>query len=210
MGLKAANRPYLFHMNNSVGLGGVTLIIAAVVWLMIFVPGYTKRSQVKETSALVRAEHRQAVKNAPVSADDRLSRLINTQRGFSVLFALFLIGSIASLIAALANPGFWFVFAFSSVLAIVAVVTQAAAGKQASRLASDRHRSQLAARSRAQRVPPQVVNREWTPNTLPGPISPSQVGELAQPLADVIDIQKPKNTLSSAEIDAILARRRAI
>lgn len=197
-------------MNNSVGFGGITLIIAAVVWLMIFVPGYTKRSQVKETAALVRAEHRQAVKSAPVSADDRLGRLINTQRGFSVLFALFLLGSIGSLVAALASPGFWFLFGLCSVAAVLSVAIQAAAGKQASKLAGDRHRIQLAARSRAQRVPPQVVNREWTPNALPGPISPSQVGELALPLAEVIDIQKPKNTLSSSEIDAILARRRAI
>ena len=197
-------------MNNSVGLGGITLIIAAVVWLMIFVPGYTKRSQVRETAALVKAEHRQVVKTAPVTADDRLRRLINTQRGFSVLFALFLLGSMGSMIAALANPGFWFLFALSSIASVLSVVTQAAAGRQASKLAGDRHRSQLAARSRAQRVPPQVVNREWTPNALPGPILPSQVGELAQPLAEVIDIQKPKNTLSSSEIDAILARRRAI
>jgi hypothetical protein len=197
-------------MNNSVGLGGITLIIAAVVWLMIFVPGYTRRSQVKESSALVRAEHRQVSKSVTVSADERLQRLINTQRGFSLLFALFLIGAIASLIAALANPGFWFAFVPSTIAALISVFTQAAAGKQASKLAGDRHRSQLAARSRAQRVPPQIINREWTPNALPGPIAPSQVGELAQPLAEVIDIQKPKNTLSSSEIDAILARRRAI
>jgi hypothetical protein len=205
-----AIRPYLFHMNNSVGLGGITLIIAAVVWLLIFVPGYTKRSQVRETAALVRAEHRQAVKSAPLSADDRLRRLINTQRGFSVLFALFLLGSMASMIAALANPGFWSLFALTAIASVLSVATQVAAGKQASKLAGERHRIQLAARSRAQRVPPQVVNREWTPNALPGPIVPSQVGELAQPLAEVIDIQKPKHTLSSSEIDEILARRRAI
>lgn len=197
-------------MNNSVGLGGITLIIAAVVWLMIFVPGYTKRSQVKETAALIKAEHRQVQKAVSVSADERLHRLINTQRAFSILFALFLLGSIGGLVAAFANPTFWLAFVACAAMALVAVFTQRAAGQQASRLASERHRLQVAARSRAQRVPPQVVNREWTPNTLPAPISPSQVGELSQPLAEVIDIQKPKNTLTSSEINAILARRRAI
>lgn len=197
-------------MNNSVGLGGVTLIIAAVVWLMIFVPGYTKRSQVRETTALVKAELREAKKNAPVSTDERLRRLINTQRGFSLLFAVFLLGAIAGLVLAFANPAFWTLFFASSVLAVVAVFTQRAAGQQASKLAGDRHRIQQAARSKAQRVPPQVLNREWTPNVLPAPIAPSQLGELSQPLAEVIELKKQKNTLSSSEIDAIMARRRAI
>ncbi len=197
-------------MNNSVGLGGITLIIAAVVWLMIFVPGYTRRSQVRESAELVKAQHRQAVKAAPISSDDRLRRLINTQRGFSVLFALFLIGAIASLVSALVNPVVWTLFALSSLLALVSVFTQRAAGQQAAKLAADRHRKQLLVRNQAHRVAPQAVNREWTPNSLPAPLAPSQVGEIAQPLAEVIDIQKPKTSLTSSEIDAILARRRAI
>lgn len=197
-------------MNNSVGLGGITLIIAAVVWLMIFVPGYTRRSQVRESAELVKAQHRQAIKAAPISSDDRLRRLINTQRGFSVLFALFLIGAIASLVSALVNPVAWTLFALSSLLALVSVFTQRAAGQQAAKLAADRHRKQLLVRNQAHRVAPQAVNREWTPNSLPAPLAPSQVGEIAQPLAEVIDIQKPKTSLTSSEIDAILARRRAI
>jgi len=197
-------------MNNSVGLGGITLIIAAVVWLMIFVPGYTRRSQVRESAELVKAEHRQAAKSAPISNDERLRRLINTQRGFSVLFALFLIGAIASFVSALVNPVFWTAFTATSMLALLSVFTQRAAGQQAAKLAEDRHRKQLSARSMAQKVAPQAINREWTPNSLPAPLAPSKMGELAQPLAEVIDIQKPKTSLSSSEIDAILARRRAI
>jgi hypothetical protein len=197
-------------MNNSVGLGGITLIIAAVVWLMIFVPGYTRRSQVRESAELVKAEQRQAAKSAPISNDERLRRLINTQRGFSVLFALFLIGAIASFVSALVNPVLWTAFTATSMLALLSVFTQRAAGQQAAKLAADRHRKQLSARSKAQKVAPQAINREWTPNSLPAPLAPSQMGELAQPLAEVIDIQKPKTSLTSSEIDAILARRRAI
>jgi len=37
-------------MENSASLGGITLVLAAVVWLFIFVPGYAKRSQIKETT----------------------------------------------------------------------------------------------------------------------------------------------------------------
>jgi hypothetical protein len=197
-------------MNSSASLGGITLIVAAIVWLMIFVPGYTKRSQVRESASLVRAEQKQIAKVTPLTLDQRMSRLINTQRGFSVLFALFLLGAIASFVAGALNPG-WFGAGFSlTALALASLLIQRAAGSQASKLATQRHRSKLEARFTAQRAASKPVVREWTPNPLPAPLSRTQPGEMSQPLADVIAIQKPRNTLSGTEIDAILARRRAI
>lgn len=197
-------------MNNSVGLGGITLIIAAVVWLMIFVPGYTRRSQVKESTALVKAEQKSIAQSTPLSPDERLRRLINTQRAFSVLFAMFLLGAISSGIGILADAIWWPVFLASVALSILALLTQRAAGSQASKLALSRHRAKQTAREKAQKSTPKSSSRDWTPNPLPAPLAPSQVGELAEPLADVVAIQKPKTSLSGREIDAILARRRAI
>lgn len=197
-------------MDSSASLGGITLIVAAVVWLMVFVPGYTKRSQVRESTNLVRAEQREISKATPLTIDQRMTRLINTQRGFSVLFALFLLGAISSFVAAALNPA-WFASALVlTSLAITALLIQRAAGSQASRLATQRHRSKLEIRATAQKVAAKPMVREWTPNPLPAPMNRSQPGEMAQPLADVIAIQKPRNTLSGSEIDAILARRRAI
>jgi hypothetical protein len=79
-------------MDLPVGLGGVTLVIAAIVWLIIFVPGYTQRAQLKATTSLMRKEAREVNRNRVLTDHDRLARLLATQRGFSVLFALFLLG----------------------------------------------------------------------------------------------------------------------
>lgn len=192
------------------GLGGITLIVAAIVWLLIFVPGYTRRSQVKESSSLVRAEQKSQERATGISSDERLRRLINTQRSFSVLFVFFLVGSIASSVAAFANSAWWFAFWISTPLALVALFTQRAAGKQAARLAQQRQRNKQNIQARGRKAGNVAQNREWTPNPLPAPLQPSSAGEISLPLAEVIDIQKPKNALSSSEIDAILARRRAI
>ncbi len=196
-------------MGNSIGLGGISLVVAAVVWLLIFVPGYANRSQLKASEQMVRAEVRQARRAQPLTAEQRLRRLLNTQRGFSVLFGLSLLGAIATGLAAISDGIWWFAFALATTVATVSLVTQRAAGNQAAKLAAQRHRERAAVRDRTQRqAKPQ--SREWTPNRLPAPLATNQIGELSAPLADVIEIQNPKRSLTSSEIDAILARRRAI
>lgn len=197
-------------MNSSVGFGGITLIIAAVVWLMIFVPGYAKRSQVRESASLVKEQHKAVKRATPLTQDEQLRRLINTQRSFSVLFALFLLGTIASALAAVTDSAWWIAAGITGLIAAAALFIQRAAGQAASKIAADRHRSKQLARGKAQKAAPTVQNREWTPNPLPAPLQQPTVGELSQPIADVIQIQKPKASLSGSEIDAILARRRAI
>jgi hypothetical protein len=196
-------------VGNSIGLGGISLVVAAVVWLLIFVPGYANRSQLKASEQMVRAEVRQALRAQPLTAEQRLRRLLNTQRGFSVLFGLSLLTAIATGLAAISDGIWWFAFALASTVATVSLVTQRAAGNQAAKLAAQRHRERAAVRDRTQRqAKPQ--SREWTPNRLPAPLATNQIGELSAPLADVIEIQNPKRSLTSSEIDAILARRRAI
>jgi hypothetical protein len=48
------------------------------------------------------------------------------------------------------------------------------------------------------------------PNPIPAPLNQPKVGEIANNLADVIEIQRPANPLAAKDLDAILARRRAI
>lgn len=196
-------------MGNSIGLGGISLVVAAVVWLLIFVPGYANRSQLKASEQMVRAEAKEARLAQPLSADQRLRRLLNTQRGFSVLFGLSLLVVIATALAAISDGIWWLAFAVAGVIATLSLLIQRAAGNQAAKLAAQRHRQRAAVRDSAQRqAKPQ--SREWTPNRLPAPLATNQIGELSAPLADVIEIQNPKRSLTSSEIDAILARRRAI
>ena len=197
-------------VGNSIGLGGISLVIAAVVWLLIFVPGYANRSQLKASEQMVRTEARAANRLAPITADQRLRRLLNTQRGFSVLFGLGFLGSIATALAA-ATDGFWWVaFSVITPITLLSLLVQRAAGRQAAQLAAQRHRERAAVQDRSKRQVRKPESREWTPNPLPAPIVTNNIGERSAPLADVIEIQNPKKALTSSEIDAILARRRAI
>jgi hypothetical protein len=65
-------------------------------------------------------------------------------------------------------------------------------------------------RKKASSQRPVLENRDWAPNPIPAPLNQPKVGELVDNLADVVEIQRPENIFDSKELDAILARRRAI
>ncbi|MDE0868345.1 MAG: hypothetical protein OSA22_05025 [Aquiluna sp.] len=198
-------------MENSAGLGGITLVLAAVVWLFIFVPGYTKRSQIKETTKLIQSARRTQEKSRVQTDDDRLRRLISTQRGFSVIFILATLAALASVVAATAQNSWWFGFAIVFPLSLGSLIVQRAAAGQAAKLAGNIHRARQRVRASASKSQAQIVkDRQWSPNPLPTPMPEVRKGELVQPLAEVIEISSPKKSLAAKEIDEILARRRAI
>lgn len=197
-------------MENSVGLGGITLVVAAIVWLAIFVPGFSKRSEIKANSSIVKRDAKIARAKTPLSLDERLNRLVNTQRFFSVFFALFLIGSISAGIAATANSGWWFAAVTTGLFAILSILVSRAASVQATAIASQLHRTRQEVRKKASAQRTVIENRTWEPNPIPAPLNQPKVGELVNNLADVVEIQRPENIFDSKELDAILARRRAI
>ena len=192
------------------GLGGITLVVAAIVWLAIFVPGFSKRSELKANSSIVKRDVKEAQSKLPMTSDEKLNRLVNTQRFFSVLFAMFLIGSISAAIAATTNAGWWALSAAVGILAILSILVSRAASVQAASLASKLHRTRQEVRKKASAKRPLLENRDWAPNPIPAPLNQPKVGELVNNLADVVEIQRPANILQSKELDAILARRRAI
>lgn len=197
-------------MENSVGLGGITLVVAAIVWLAIFVPGFSKRSELRANSSIVKRDVKVAQAKLPMTSDEKLNRLVNTQRFFSVLFAMFLIGSISAALATTTNAGWWVLSIAVGILAILSVLVSRAASVQASSLASKLHRTRQEVRKKASTKRPLLENRDWAPNPIPAPLNQPKVGELVNNLADVVEIQRPANILQSKELDAILARRRAI
>ena len=198
-------------MENSAGLGGIALVLAAVVWLFIFVPGYTKRSQINETTKLIQAARRTEEKSRVPTDDDRLRRLLSTQRGFSIIFILATLASIASVVAATAQNSWWFGFAIALPLSLGSLIIQRAAASQAARLAGNIHRARQRVRANASKSQTKIAkDRQWSPNPLPKPMTEARKGELLLPLAEVIEISAPKKSLASKEIDEILARRRAI
>ena len=198
-------------MENSAGLGGIALVLAAVVWLFIFVPGYTKRSQINETTKLIQAARRTEEKSRVPTDDDRLRRLLSTQRGFSIIFILATLASIASVVAATAQNSWWFGFAIALPLSFASLFIQRAAANQVAKLAGNIHRSRQRVRANASKSQTKIAkDRQWSPNPLPKPMTEARKGELLLPLAEVIEISAPKKSLASKEIDEILARRRAI
>lgn len=199
-------------MEFPVGLGGVTLVIVAVIWLLAFVPGYTQRSQINETSKYVIQQQREADRKIPMTKDEQLRRLVNTQRGFSVMFGLSALGAVALWIATVPNPGLITIALVTSALAVAFLLISRAAANQAAKIAGAMHARRLEVRSKASKALANSSDRrEWTPNPLPAPLAslPKAEPEPA-PMADVIHISQPKRVLTGSEIDQILARRRAI
>ena len=192
------------------GLGGITLVVAAIVWLAIFVPGFSKRSELKANSSIVKRDAKVAQAKLPMTLDQQLNRLVNTQRLFSVVFAIFLIGSISAALAATANAGWWTLSGTLGVFGILSILVSRAASVQATAIASKLHRTRQDVRKKASIKRPTMENREWAPNPIPAPLNQPKVGELVNNLADVVEIQRPANVFESKELDAILARRRAI
>ena len=194
------------------GLGGVTLVVAAFVWLLVFVPGYTKRSQISETSKFVIQQQREADRKIPMTKDEQLRRLIGTQRGFSVLFGLTFLGSASLWVATVANSGLLAFAILTSVLSIASLALSRAAASNAARIASALHKNRLEVRSKASKsMSSAAERREWTPNPLPAPLASLPKPEPEEvKLAEVIQISQPRKSLSGSEIDQILARRRAI
>jgi hypothetical protein len=199
-------------MEFPVGLGGITLVIAAVIWLLVFVPGFTQRSQIAETSKYVIQQQKEADRKLPMTKDEQLRRLVNTQRGFSVLFGLSFLGAIGLWIANLANPGLGLLAGLVTVIAISALALSRAAAGQALKIAGAIHAKRVEVRSKASKTMLSASDRrEWTPNPLPAPLASLPKPEVIEaPMADVIQITNPKKVLSGSEIDQILARRRAI
>lgn len=198
-------------MGSSVGLGGITLVVAAIVWLFIFVPGYTQRSQIRETATLIASSSKAEKKLQPQTNDEKLTRLIRTQRTFSIVFALAALAALASAAAAMAQNSWWFAFAVSLAVSFAALLIQRAAGRQAAATARKIFKGRQSVRTRAAKNQAVTTrSREWTPNPVPSPMIQDQAGELIIPSAEVISISKPKQALAKQEIDQILARRRAI
>ncbi|NCV80628.1 MAG: hypothetical protein EBW36_01090 [Actinobacteria bacterium] len=176
--------------------------------MIIFVPGYTQRAQLKATTSLMRKEAREVNRNRVLTDHDRLARLLATQRGFSVLFALFLLGLIAAAMSAAVDSSFWFLAAAAGVFSTLSLLVSRAAASQARAIAKRLHKSRQDVRSSAARA--RARSREWSPNPLPEPLAKRSNLLEEKPVADVIDISKPRRVLASKDIDEILARRRAI
>lgn len=209
------------------GFGGIALIILAAVWLLIFVPGWAKRSQIAANPDLVN-DYLPSTTVRQIARTSQLDRLMRTRR----IFSLILFSALVAIAGWFALPpvstlGTWFVIV-ASVIALAATVMLIAANKTTRHLAVKRIATRNAVRDRIQQTLPvrpstQVDSHDvseqsgWQPNPLPAPLSAAKVGALITPrVADVIPIKAQEENSEqpvsrpSIELDEIMRRRRVI
>ena len=192
------------------GMGGVLLVIAAVVWLMVFVPGWAKRGEIVAAAKNVNEQIKAERKLQQSSPQFRLNRLVMTQRIFSVLFLLLLLAGVTTGLLAGANSSPWILSITLSAFSVLSLLVARAAARQAAQVAHNIYSARQQVRSSASNAIKKAVNtKEWTPISIPDPLSKKH-SESAPDVAEVIDISKPRRMMTSKEIDEILARRRAI
>lgn len=192
------------------GMGGVLLVIAAVVWLLVFVPGWAKRGEIVAAAKNVNEQIKAERKLQQSSPQFRLNRLVMTQRIFSVLFLLLLIAGVTTGLLAGANSSPWILSITLSAFSVLSLLVARAAARQAAQVAHNIYSARQQVRSSASNAIKKAVNtKEWTPISIPDPLSKKH-SESAPDVAEVIDISKPRRMMTSKEIDEILARRRAI
>ena len=218
---------------NFSSITGVLLVVAAVVWLGGFIPGWVKRGQELEDIRQVKQQIVRQVRQASptpkqtkqVSTAHAAMRLSNLRR---LLGVLTLAGVFVGAFSQLANLGTVAGIAFT--VAAAALVSGVLARKKQlallaesaqsrGRVATYRAMYQTAFELGANQ--PQIADRSWTPRELPAPMHVGHVGTLEQPeLARVTQLPlafeaetgaaRPEEIVAGANLDEILRRRRAI
>lgn len=214
--------------------GGLMLVGAAALWLVVFIPGWVKRNEVRQIRRAKNMSSKAELRNAKQIASvqggtktaSRSSRLATTRRLTGTLSVTATLTALALAFAALTTPAFWVGFAIAATFALItATISLRAAQSQASLLeTSARSRGETAARlSYKMRVEAvaasleaatQVDPRAWERRPLPDQLVP--VGELQLPeSAEVIEIssvakveQAPEFT--SEDLNEIMRRRRSV
>ncbi len=197
-------------------IGGVALILAALVWLAIFVPGWARRSELRQISSTMSRASRDAERSQPPTRNARISRLLVTKSTFGAIAVTSWLAAAA--LATFGLAGTWAVAALA-VLGLLAILVSRAAAGQADRLLEKNYESrQLTRESVSRRLESRTTaNSGWTPNPLPAPLAAPRRGEMIAPDAEILPFVQPAQaaepvtqSLNSADIAEILRRRRAI
>jgi len=197
-------------------IGGVALILAALVWLAVFVPGWARRSELKQISSTMSRVSKDAERSQPPTRNARISRLLATKRSFGAITVTSWLAAVA--LATFGLAGAWAIVALAVIGLLAILVSRAAAG-QADRLLEKNYETrQLTRESVSKRLESRTLaNSGWTPNPLPAPLAVARRGEMIAPDAEILPFVQPAQTvepatqsLNSADIAEILRRRRAI
>lgn len=183
------------------------MIAIAVIWLVFFIPSWTRRSEHIALEQSIASERT----SIPDSTAQRADRLQRTKNIFAIAFALLFMGALASFVAIAASFGFLFLGLGLLALSLLSMRVSQAASSLLAAMLDEIANARSVARSRQATA----RSRSWTPNPLPKPLIGKQPvlgeqavsGEVTNP--DVIQLSQRKQ-LRAIELDEIMARRRAI
>lgn len=210
------------------------LVGAAALWLIVFIPGWVKRNEVRQIRRAKNMSSKVELRNAKQLAAaqgvlkiaSRSARLATTRRLTGTVSVLAATASVALAFAAVSLPVLWVSFAISATIALIAAtISLRAAQSQASLLeTSARSRGETAARlsyklrvetiAASLEAATQVDPRAWERRPLPDQLVP--IGELQLPAsAEVIDISsvgkvEQQADFTSEDLNEIMRRRRSV
>lgn len=217
-------------MNLGNSIGGITLMLLAIVWLAVFVPQWASRAQEPSTAAL-RSKQKSDRMNSGFSPTElQLLRLTRTRAqmgsvaisGAFVWIGLFFLTS--------GTPVGFILWPVALIVIVAGLLSAAAyrrllvvAGNSGTRRQQQLSESSLTASPSLRATP--LQRRSWAPNPLPQPLQERKVGEFVMrgskvvPLVETSSSRTPKEAgevepaaipeTASIQIDEILRRRRA-
>ena len=216
-------------MNLGSSLGGLSLMLLAILWLAVFVPQWAKKAQEDEpTSRVLRADSRSSTPAGLSPLELQMWRLRSTRKNMGLIS---LSTAFSAIVLGLLLGG-TFLFFISWITAAVSLLSGLLA------LAANRRLVVLAVQNSsvmtqrmyqisktpvfsAKTTP--LPNRSWERPAIPKPINKKPVGEIVMRGAKIVPLvdpvpppkpiaaqePKPASEIDSGLIDEILRRRRA-
>lgn len=215
---------------NFSALGGITVLVVAVIWFFVYIPAWTQSAQRRDED---RAQVREARRVETARRERSSVQAVAADRIYSLNRRVRFGGTLASISFLAVIVGLAFIQVENAWMALPAGILFFAVGVRVMRRASfERHSLAEQSLNRRTRQTSSVIGwslglaedvpnstdevvvdpRAWTPNEMPAPMNMLRVGEIENvKLAEVLPIQQSQQTVLEPEkLDEILRRRRAI
>jgi hypothetical protein len=218
-------------MDQSAALGGLMMLVIAVLWVVVFIPSWfqnrvdAERYAQASTGLKPQVENTKISVNAPVAsrlrlATERSRRLRRTKNTMSVLATLTILGSVTLAFFAFQNPLLFVAIGLGTLVGLFALLVAIKASGELNKtlIKVAQSKTELTAslaKTWREAILPSIDaesdSRAWTPNPLPSPAYKSRIGELEIPnVASVTEISNSrKNFDTQKQINTILKKRRA-
>jgi hypothetical protein len=218
-------------MDQSATLGGLMMLVIAVLWVVVFIPSWFQNRVDAEHNARAsdvlkpRVNETKLSVNAPVAsklrlATERSRKLRRTKNTMSVMAALSILGSVTLAFFAFQTPLLFVAIGLGMLVGLfallVAIKASGELNKTLIRVAQSKTELTASlAKTWREAILPSIDaesdSRAWTPNPLPSPAYKSRIGELEIPkVASVTEISDSrKNFDTQKQINTILKKRRA-